>query len=112
MGAVDSGRGKAVRSFSAMRPLVLAAGAIAGLLLLAVPLRTSAGGSGNDWGVALDGGCRVRLDARPTSGLGCHIHWQEPDPDSGVPVEGIAAVACDGTFEICGETVRCHCPDW
>ncbi|HYV45395.1 MAG TPA: hypothetical protein VFA20_11060 [Myxococcaceae bacterium] len=97
-------------SISAMRPLFVAAGAVAGLLLLAFPLRTSAGG--NDWGVPLDGGCRVRLDARPTSGLGCHIHWQEPDPDSGVPVEGIAAVACDGTFEICGETIRCHCPDW
>ncbi len=111
MRAVDSASPKAVRSTSTMRPLVLAAGALAALLLLTFPLRTAAGG-GNDWGVPLDGGCRVRLDARPTSGLGCHIHWQEPDPDSGVPVEGLAAVACDGTFEICGETVRCHCPDW
>jgi len=110
MRAVDSTRGKAMASISAMRPLVVAAGAVAALLLLAFPLRTSAGG--DDWGVPLDGGCRVRLDARPTSGLGCHIHWQEPDPDSGAPVEGIAAVACDGTFEICGETIRCHCPDW
>jgi hypothetical protein len=111
MCAVDSARQKAMRSISAMRPLLLAAGAIAALLMLAFPLQTSAGGS-NAWGVPLDGGCRVRLDARPTSGLGCHIHWQEPDPDSGVPVEGIAAVACDGTFEICGEVIRCHCPDW
>ena len=110
MRAVDSARPKAMASISAMRPLVVAAGAIAGLLLLAFPLRTSAGG--NEWGVPLDGGCRVQLDARPTSGLGCHIHWQEPDTDSGVPLEGIAAVACDATFEICGETVRCHCPDW
>jgi hypothetical protein len=111
MRAVDSSGQKTVRSTSTMRPLVLATGALAALVLLVFPLRTSAGDGGN-WGVAIDGGCRVRLDARPTSGLGCHVHWQEMDPDSGLPVEGIAAVACDATFEVCGETIRCHCPEW
>jgi hypothetical protein len=111
MGTVDSVKPKAVRSLSAVRSLIVASGALAALVLFAFPLRTSAGDN-NNWGVAIDGGCRVRLDARPTSGLGCHVHWQEPEPDSGVPVEGIAAVACDATFDVCGETIRCHCPDW
>ncbi|HVE88052.1 MAG TPA: hypothetical protein VND93_34580 [Myxococcales bacterium] len=94
-----------------MRPVAIAAGAIAALLLAALPFRSSAGDNGA-WGVGLDGGCRVRLDARPSTGLGCHVHFTEPDPDSGTYVEGIAAVACDATFEVCGETIRCHCPDW
>jgi hypothetical protein len=111
MGVVDSGLEKAVRSPAAMRPLALAAGALAALVLLALPFR-SAAGDGKPWGVVLDGGCRVRLDARPTSGLGCHIHFQEPDADGGLPVEGIAAVPCEGTFQVCGEIIRCHCPDW
>jgi hypothetical protein len=111
MGAVDPVGPEAVRSTSAMRSLLVAAGAVAALLLAAYPGRTSAGDSGN-WGVVIDGGCRVRLDARPTSGLGCHVHWQEPDPDGGSPTEGLAAVACDGTFEVCGEVIRCHCPEW
>ena len=111
MGVVDSQREKAMRSPAAMRPLAVAAGAFAALLLLAFPLRGSAGDSGS-WGVVLDGGCRVRLDARPSTGLGCHVHFQEPDPDGGLPTEGIAAVPCDGTFEVCGETIRCRCPEW
>ncbi|HEY8208877.1 MAG TPA: hypothetical protein VIG99_15410 [Myxococcaceae bacterium] len=101
-----------MRSSSARRSLVVASGAFAALLLTAFPLGTSAGDDNTNWGVAIDGGCRVRLDARPTSGLGCHVHWQEPDPDAGTPTEGIAAVSCDGTFEVCGEIIRCHCPDW
>jgi hypothetical protein len=95
-----------------MRPLILATGALAALVLLAFPGRTSAGDGSGNWGIEIDGGCRVRLDARPTSGLGCHVHWQEPDPDGGLPIEGLAAVACDESFEVCGETIRCHCPEW
>lgn len=113
MGAVDSGGGKAVRSPAAMRQLAIVAGALAAFLVAALPLQSSAGGGGNSWGVPLDGGCRVRLDARPSTGLGCHVHFQEPDPDGGaLPIEGIAAVSCDGTFEVCGEIIRCRCPDW
>jgi len=111
MGVVDSNSEKAVRSPSAMRPAVIATGALAALILFAVPFRSSAGDKGS-WGVGIDGGCRVRLDARPTSGLGCHVHFYEPEADGGLPVEGIAAVPCDGTFQICGEVIRCHCPDW
>jgi len=96
-----------------MRTVIAAAGALAALLLLAFPLQGSAGDpEQGQWGVPLDGGCRVRLDARPSTGLGCHVHFLEPDPDAGTFVEGLAAVRCDGTFVICGETIRCHCPDW
>jgi len=95
-----------------MRTVAAAAGSLAALVLLALPLRAPAGDpEPAPWGVPLDGGCSVRLDARASTGVGCHVHFVEPAPDGGT-FEGLAAVKCDGTFEICGETIRCHCPDW
>ena len=111
MRVVDSSSEEAVRSPASMRPLALAAGALAALILLVLPFH-SAAGDGRSRGVELDGGCRVRLDANPTSGFGCHVHFSEPAVDGGEPVEGLAAVPCNGTFLVCGEVVRCHCPEW
>lgn len=79
----------------------------AGMLgLAALSVRAAPG----DPAVQLDGGCVVYLEAVPSHGVGCHIHYTEPN-DAGGETELIAAVACDQRIQVCGELVRCECPE-
>lgn len=82
---------------------------VTGLLALGALDATAAPG---DPAVELDGGCVVYLEALPSHGTGCHIHYTEPNPDGGDgDTETIAVVDCDQAITVCGEPVRCRCPE-
>ncbi len=86
-----------------------------GALCLAAALLAAGAAQGDGTGdgdleIRTDAGvCKVRANAMPSVGYGCHVHWEEPGPDGSL-VYAMAPLRCGQSIRVCGEEISCTCP--